>query len=96
MLIKLFYLYSKAEVWKIAEAEVLNTHESKLGQDEASEYSANSWTAWAERMKSEAMEANKQIGNRDNACYLPRLANPLLHDVKLFLLWGNALRRRFG
>lgn len=62
-----------------------------------SDNSANSyWFTWAAEIEVEVNDALKEVGDRENAHYLPRLADRLLKDVKLIPLWSNIFRDKFG
>ena len=57
----------------------------------------NFWTTWFTAVNNEVLGIRKnQIGEHDNAYYLPKLKDRLQNDIKWLPLWSCILRDRFG
>jgi len=57
----------------------------------------NKWSHWAQNIndKVKILLADNQ-GDRDNAHYLPKLADYIMKDIKLLPLWSCVCRDDFG
>lgn len=67
-----------------------------LGQAN-NEKSLNFWQTWARDIDREARKISEfEVGDHDNAFYLPELAIRILRDIELFPLWSCIIRDRFG
>lgn len=67
-------------------------------ETEDEESVSNLWTKWAMIFynKVSSLLESTDRGDRDNAHYLPQLADRLLKDMKWFPLWSCVCRDRFG
>lgn len=79
--------------------EEINTESLKDYNDvqDKEENNFNKWSHWAKNIddKVKILLADNE-GDRENAHYMPKLADYLMRDVKLLPLWSCICRDRFG
>lgn len=70
--------------------------EINLNFDDINENQDNEWSEWGAQIYKEVENNVKEVGDCDNAYYLPLLAERLLKDINVFPLWSCVSRNDFG
>lgn len=63
---------------------------------EYNENYSNFWSGWFNHLNEEAMLVTEEVGDHDNAYYLPEIVRKLQKDIKWFPLWSCIVRDKFG
>lgn len=70
---------------------------SENGTNDDGHGNTNRWKTWGEDVYERVHRViGNQVGNRDNAHYLPALAKKVMKDIEHFPLWSCVVRDKFG